>query len=297
MYVIIGANGFLGSYYIKNILEKTDENILAVARNVPEREETERIFWASCDITDAESVRKLNRDYISKSDDNKIIYLAAYHHPDLVEKNPRTAWDVNITALSRFLNIADNVKCFFYPSSDSVYGESVNGKVFSEEDELRPLNLYGMNKCVAERLVTGYGYNVIRYPFLIGPSLLSSKKHFYDFIVENILNGKPVDMFTDSYRSAISFDLAAATLICLIERHIKDIPQILNICGDDALSKFEIGVMIADKYNVSRNMIRPISIHDNSGVFEAKRASSTLMSNEKLKNILGVSEIKLSWKQ
>ena len=293
MYIIVGANGFLGSYFIKNILEKTEEEMIAVARTVPQSGDS-RIRWVSCDITDPASVDKLNRDYLSISKDNKIIYLAAYHHPDLVEKNPRIAWDVNVTSLSRFLNTAENVKCLFYPSSDSVYGESIGQKVFSESDELHPVNRYGLNKCVAERLVTGYGYNVVRYPFLIGPSLLKQKKHFYDVIVENITGGQPMDMFVDSYRSALSFDDAAGIVVDLIENHAESVPQILNVCGDDALSKYDIGLMIADKFGVSRELIRPISIHGGSGVFEAKRASSTLMNNQRLKDILGVSEIRLA---
>ena len=32
MYVIIGGNGFLGSYIIKNIIESTSENIISTFR-------------------------------------------------------------------------------------------------------------------------------------------------------------------------------------------------------------------------------------------------------------------------
>ena len=294
MYFVIGANGYLGSYYIKNILEKTQEDIIAVARTLPQKKECNRVRWVACDVTDAESVDQLNRKYMTQMENNKIIYLAAYHHPDMVEKNPKIAWDVNVTALSRFLNTAENVKWFFYPSSDSVYGESIDNYIFHEEDALRPVNRYGMHKCVAEKLVTGYGYHVVRYPFLIGPSLLEKKKHFYDVIVENIMQGRTMDMFMDSYRSALSFDAAAGIVVDLIENHGENIPQILNVCGDEALSKYDIGCMIADEVQVPRDLIRPISIHQDPGVFEAKRASSTLMSNQKLKSILGVSQIKLT---
>ena len=96
------------------------------------------------------------------------------------------------------------------------------------------------------------------------------------------------------YRSALSFNAAASIVVELIESGRQDIPQILNICGDDALSKYDIGLMIAEKLQVPSELIRPISILDNSGVFEAKRASSTLMSNKRLKDILGISEIKLT---
>ena len=51
MYAIIGANGFLGAYFIKNILDKTQDNILAVARTIPQGKFDPRITWVSCDVT------------------------------------------------------------------------------------------------------------------------------------------------------------------------------------------------------------------------------------------------------
>lgn len=98
----------------------------------------------------------------------------------------------------------------------------------------------------------------------------------------------------DSYRSALSLNTAAGIVVELIEGGRQDIPLILNICGDDALSKYDIGLMIAEKLQVPSELIRPISILDNSGVFEAKRVSSTLMSSKRPKDILGISETKLT---
>lgn len=292
MYTIIGANGYLGAYMIKNILEHTDETVLAIARHIGESQDS-RIHWITCDITKADEVEKLNREYLSKCSENKIVYLAAYHHPDLVEKNPRIAWDTNVTALARFLNTIENVHCFYYPSSDSVYGESCAGYAFKETDILSPVNRYGRHKCIAEALVTGYGYNVVRFPFLIAPSLVLGKKHFYDVIVETITQGKTMEMFSDSYRSALNFDTAAQLTIRMMEEYREEYPKVLNVCGDDPLSKYDIGLMIADRVGVSRGLIRPISINNGTNIFEVKRATSTLMDNSLIKNILNLAEIKL----
>ena len=292
MYVIIGANGYLGSYMIKHILQDTDACVLAVDRNIGDSEDS-RIQWVSCDITNVDDVTRLNDQYLSKSSDNKILYLAAYHHPDLVDKNPRLAWDVNVTALSRFLNVAENVACLYYPSSDSVYGESLGNHRFVETDSLNPVNRYGRHKCIAETLVTGYGYNVVRFPFLISPSAVPGRKHFYDVIVETILRGETMEMFSDSYRSALSFDTAAQLTVRMMETYREDYPKVLNVCGDEALSKYDIGLMIADQHGVPRELIKPISVNSGSGIFEAKRASSTLMDNALLKQTLGLNEIKL----
>lgn len=294
MYMIVGASGYLGSYLIKNILKYTDETIVAVARRKG-MEYGPRVQWAVCDITSCSDVNDLNRtqNEILCRGGYKVIFLAACHHPDFVEKHPRLAWDVNVTALARFLNVLENVGLFFYPSTDSVYGESTEGHHFTEEEPLHPLNRYGVHKCVAEQLVLGYGYHVVRFPFLIGASILPERPHFYDQITETISNGQTMEMFRDSYRSALDFDTAAKLLIQVAEHNSVEIPRILNICGDQALSKYEIGLMIADKMGVSRKMIRPVSVFGDTGIYEARRAASTLMDNSRLKKLLQLENIRL----
>ena len=292
MYCIIGANGFLGSYILKSILNKTQERVVACCRDISLVGDTlkdERITWKNLDICDFDAVNSFCNEY--KDEDKKIVYLAAYHNPDLVEKNPRIAWNTNITALSFFLNAMENVSAFYYPSSDSVYGNSIDGKIFKEDDKTNPVNTYGKQKALAEKIVNTYGYQVVRYPFLIGTSLLSSKKHFYDYIVENLRSGDGMDMFSDSYRSTISFRQAADYLVDLIE--MGDKHPIVNISSDKALSKYDVGIIIAEKLGVDKNLVRAIKVEDSEGIFVAKRASSTIMDNKLLKSIFKLEEISL----
>ena len=292
MYCIIGANGFLGSYILKSILNKTQERVVACCRDISLVGDTlkdERITWKNLDICDFDAVNSFCNEY--KNEDKKIVYLAAYHNPDLVEKNPRIAWNTNITALSSFLNAMENVSAFYYPSSDSVYGNSIDGKVFKEDDKTNPVNTYGKQKALAEKIVNTYGYQVVRYPFLIGTSLLSSKKHFYDYIVENLRSGDGMDMFSDSYRSTISFRQAADYLVDLIE--MGDKHPIVNISSDKALSKYDVGIIIAGKLGLDKNLVRAIKVEDSEGIFVAKRASSTIMDNKLLKSIFKLDEINL----
>ena len=292
MYCIIGANGFLGSYILKSILNKTQERVVACCRDISLVGDTlkdERITWKNLDICDFDAVNSFCNEY--KNEDKKIVYLAAYHNPDLVEKNPRIAWNTNITALSFFLNAMENVRAFYYPSSDSVYGNSIDGKIFKEDDKTNPVNTYGKQKALAEKIVNTYGYQVVRYPFLIGTSLLSSKKHFYDYIVENLRSGDGMDMFSDSYRSTISFRQAADYLVDLIE--MGDKHPVVNISSDKALSKYDVGIIIAGKLGVDKNLVRAIKVEDSEGIFVAKRASSTIMDNKLLKSIFKLNEVSL----
>ena len=137
----------------------------------------------------------------------------------------------------------------------------------------------------------GYGYQVVRYPFLIGPSLATGKKHFYDRIVESLKTGNEIEMFADSRRSALRFDSAARLTMELLQKD--DAPRLVNVCGDDDLSKYEIGLMIARAYGLSEDLVKPISISSSGGIFQTKRAASTLMDNTLLKETLNISSVRL----
>lgn len=283
MYSIIGANGYLGAYIRKIILEDTDEGIICVDKNIPEKENEKRIRWISCDITDRPSVDNVLEE-LKKYNEVKIIYLAAYHNPDLVENNKQLAWNINVTSLSYFINNADFAKEIYYPSTDSVYGESDDFYHFRESDPLNPVNTYGHNKCAAEAVLIHKGRNVVRFPFLISPSL-AGKPHFYDRIVESLRNNEPFDMYEDSYRSSLSFENAARLMVMLIEKGNRH--PIVNVCGDKDLSKYDVGLLIAQKEGLDSKLIVPVRMGEITvECFKTKRATSTLMDNTLLKQIL-----------
>ena len=59
-YMIVGANGFVGSYMIKNILEKTDKKILALDCDISGKSSTDRLEWIKCDITNKNDIELVN---------------------------------------------------------------------------------------------------------------------------------------------------------------------------------------------------------------------------------------------
>lgn len=294
MYLIVGANGFIGSYAIRAILEKTSAVILAADKNIAGKENEERIQWVSCDVTVHEDIVRLN-EICSRWKIVKVLYLAAYHAPDLVRQFPKIAWNINVTALADFVNTMDNITCLFYSSTEMVYGAGHLNEKFKEESQLAPVNLYGKNKVVAEAIVKGYGYNVLRFPFLIGPSIVEGRKSFYDLIVETINSGNSIEMFSDALKTALDFETLANTVICLMKAYNSDMPQTLNIAGDEVLSKYDIGLMIAEKYNCDSNLIVPISVNDDTKIFVEKRADCTLLDNSLVKKVLGLDVLKLNF--
>ena len=297
MYLVIGANGFLGSYLIKNIKENTDEKIVAAARNIDICNDDETVHWVKCDVTDFESVTALKK-CVGNEKELKIFYLAAFHHIDKIPLEPFTAWNVNITSLANFLNVFSDAKSLFFTSTDCVYGEGreiAHDYRFKESDPLLPICTYGIHKMTAEALVTGAGFNVSRMPFMLGKSLAKGKKHFYDNITESLKNGEKIRMLEGFLRSALDYDTAARLLVNLSEKQSKDrnVEQIINVCGDESYSKYDIGIVIADKLGVSPELVEKQPESAAEMFYKEKRAKTGLMDNSLLKDVLGLEEIKM----
>ncbi len=290
MYLIIGASGFLGRYCLKNVLENTNEKIIATYSQKCPEFTNPRVEWVSLDVCDTVALK----DLAARVDNTtKIIYLAAFHHPDKVEEFPELAWNINIVALANAVNLFHKAKCFYYSSTDTVYGEGSKNRKFVENDALNPVNLYGVHKALAEKICLAKGFNVVRFPFIFGTSLVENRPHFFDKIKADLEQGKTVEMFSDSYRSTLSFNQCAYYLVSLIEKFGACPEKIVNIAGDDVMSKYDAAIALADKYNLDKNLIKPISVNSLNGIFKAKRAASSVLDNGKLKSLLNINEIHL----
>lgn len=291
MYLVLGGNGYLGRYCLKNILEQTGDIVLATfSHGEPPTFSHPRVTWVRLDVRDVAAVRGLNERL---EQGTKAVYLAAYHHPDKVEEHPRLAWDINITALAGTLNALTRLSCLYYASTDTVYGEGARGSAFTETDACVPVNLYGRHKVLAEQITLAAGYNVLRFPFLFGPSLVEGRPHFFDAIRADLEKGSPVEMFADSYRSTLSFDQSARYLTALIEQWGACPERVVNIASDVPLSKYEAALALADHYRLERKLVRPVSVRENKTIFKARRAVSAVLDNARLKKLLNLSEIHL----
>lgn len=292
MYIIIGANGFLGSYVLKTLVSNTDRRILATYHGKKESLFEDRVEWVKLDVTDNNDINNL-AELAGDISDCSIFYFSACHNLDLVKREPEFARNINITALKNFLDTFKDAKNLYFSSTDCVYGENTEDiPCFKESDITSPVSEYGRQKLEAENLVTSYGFNVVRLPFMIGPSILQNKKHFYDNIVEKTVQGEDFTLADGLWRSALDYESVANILFKLASK--ENVPQILNLCGDESLSKYDIGVMIAEKHNLPMEHIIKTPEAEIMKIFYEVRTSSTAMDNSLLKAVLGVDEIKIN---
>ena len=288
MYLVVGAGGFLGSYVIKNILEKTYDPIIAVSKNGQVYAGDDlRVKAVKLDVCNADELSRLISTIPISA---KVVWLAAQHNIDKVAQAPEDAAKINLFALSTACAQLTNISRFIFTSSDTVYGEG-GEKRFKETDELNPISEYGRQKLEGEKIVLSHNMNVVRLPFMFGKSISPYKKHFCDLIISNLELGQSTKMFTDSIRSTLSFDTVAKIIVSLCEED-EDIPPVLNIGADEPYSKYDVGVALAHKLGADTALITPEESR-NAWAKGAERAVSTVMDNTLLKKTLMLDKITL----
>lgn len=287
MYVVIGAGGFLGNYLIRAILELTKENVLAVSRSSSDRRINARVEQARCDVTHREDIYSLYERV--RYEKIKVLYLAAMHHPDEILTSPLRAWNANIAALADFLGIFESMDAFYYTSTEVVYGET-GGIPVDESAPLHPISRYGELKALAEQIVIAAGHHVVRYPVLMGPSLVAGKKHFYDEIVDAASCGRHMEMFHDQKRSMLDFRTASELTVRLMECPEARRYNVVNVSSDEVLSKYDMAVRIAEAHGLDSSGFVAVTM-GSSPVFKEKRASETILDNNLIKNILQLPNI------
>ena len=291
MYLVVGANGYLGSYLIKNILEYTGENIIATDIGSDFQTENPRIKWLSCDISKKENIEELNQ-LTRQEKDLKIIYLPVFFNVNKIPENDKKAWNINVISFANFLDVMENVKSFYSISTDMLFKKD-SDIPYNEHAEISPMNDYARHKAIEERMAEAKGYNIVRLPVMMGPSLSPVKKHFYDDIISTLQSGKSMEFFIDSWRSMIDFDTVAKTILRLIETPDAKKYPIINIAGDEALSKYDFALRLAEKYGLDKSLVVPVSMDNDNKIWVEKRPKKILLDNKLVKQILGLNELKI----
>lgn len=293
MFCVIGADGFLGSYFIRHILENSDEKIAALNHKEAVFPDSAQLTNMIFELSDEKSIKKA-ADLLSDFTDIKILFLAAVHNPDIVKKDPDNALYINTVCYNRFLESIKelDVTKLYYASSDTVYGESIDGYSFTEKDTPAPVNIYGEQKLQAEKITLKHGFSVIRYSALCGVSLTSRKNHFCDMVVNSVSEGKEFFLLTDWRRPALSYKDAAEITYRLFCKDISE--NIINICSDRIYSKYEIGLKLCEHGNFSKELLVPAT-KDELGVFSENRADDIYMDNSLIKSLLRINSLELKF--
>jgi dTDP-glucose 4,6-dehydratase len=209
--LVTGGCGFIGSNLIRYLFTETDfeGNIINVDKltyagnpeNLKdiEKEYKDRYTFIQADICDGMKMEHVFNTYPIDS----VCHLAAESHVDRSIDDPDSFVTTNIFGTLRLLELArrrkDQIRFFYYVSTDEVFGSASKGESFTEYSPYNPGSPYSASKAAADHLVRAY-YNTYKVPTIIsnctnnyGPYQFPEK--LIPLAIINAIEEKPIPVY------------------------------------------------------------------------------------------------------
>ena len=241
--LITGAFGQLGTSLCEVLSNKS---ILATGRVMTL---TEKYRCMELDITNQEAVEELIRNY--KPD--IIIHLAAMTDVDGCEKDPETAFEINVGATENLLKNFNGK--FIYVSTDYVF-DGEEGPYY-EDDKVNPVSVYGKTKLYGENLVqeSDIDWIILRSNIIFSYND-RTKASFVNWVVDSLKKKQMITVVDDQWNNPTWTNDLANVISMMIE---KNIGGIYHYGGGDFLNRYEFAKMIASAFSLDRELIKPIT--------------------------------------
>ena len=251
--IITGANGFLGHYLCKQLLEKKI-NVVATGKGACRLPFTgeEGFTYVEMDFTDAFSVH----DVFEKYQPSVVVHAGAMSKPDECEENQWEAYTINVEGTVTLLVNAEAFNSFFvFVSTDFVFdGEK---GMYSETDiPANPVNYYGKTKLDAEEAVQEYekDWAIVRTVLVYGKPL-AGRTNILTVVKEKLEKGESYNVFNDQVRTPTYVEDLAAGIVAIIE---KKAIGIFHLSGEDILTPYEMAVVTAEHLNLNASLVKSV---------------------------------------
>jgi len=273
-FLVTGVSGLLGLNFALAVDGKKHQ-VTGVANTSP-------MLWATFNNVQLELTRPgAVEEMLATHKPEVVIHCAAMANVDACENDPALAYQVNavlpgiIAAACRQYGVR-----LIHISTDAVFDGSKGN--YREEDKTNPLSVYASTKLEGEKAVLD-----------ANPDALIARVNFYGWsaagnrslaenFVRNLEAGKEMMGFTDVIFCPMNIlDLSSL----LVETAALEIKGIYHMVGASPMSKYQFGMMIAERFGFNPALIKPVSVSE-SGL-KAARSPNLSLSVEKLRNALG----------
>eukprot|EP00898_Chlorokybus_atmophyticus_P008277 jgi/Chlat1/8450/Chrsp80S07858 len=197
-----------------------------------------------------------------------VINCAAISQPAACAKDPAAAQAINVPmALVKQLQTVSSAvqPLLIHISTDQVY-EGVKAH-YSEDDECKPVNEYGVTKLAAEDFIQKAWprHVILRSSLIIGPEpplMPVSRGLFVQWIDETLAKGQETTFFEDEFRNFVFVDDIIAIILVLLA-NCKSEPffkrRLYNMGGPERLSRLEFARKVAQIRGYDLALVKPAS--------------------------------------
>jgi dTDP-glucose 4,6-dehydratase len=235
-YLITGGAGFIGSAVVRQLMDRTDHEVLNLDKltyagtltSLAPVQDNPRYRFVRGDICDAQLVADLLADYRP----DRILHFAAESHVDRSIDGPAAFIETNIVGTYTLLEAArqywvengrDSKFRFQHISTDEVFGSLGPDGLFTEQTPYAPNSPYSASKASSDHLVRAWGQT---YGLPVVTTNCSNNYGPYQFpekliplMVINALEGKPLPVYGsgENIRDWLFVDDHASALIAVSE--------------------------------------------------------------------------------
>lgn len=267
--LITGACGFVGHHFVEHFLKNTDYEIIVIDKLSYSSAGMERL--RDINAFDENRVKVLAADFTKSLPEglkqeigqvDYILHLGAESHVNNSIEDPEPFVRSNVLGTMHMLDFArelEGLKCFFYFSTDEVFGPAPEGVFHVETDPHKPANPYAASKSGAEMLVMAYR-NTYQLPCIITRSMniFGERQHpekFIPMVINKVLAGETVTIHAnkDKTKAGSRFYIHARNvangyqhLIDMIEEgDFGTVGQDFHITGEKEVDNLELALFIA----------------------------------------------------
>ncbi len=250
---VTGANGFVGSYVVAQLLADGHE-VYASSRtgDLSSFNTNKNYRFIQVDFSDPFSLH----DAFEFVQPDVVVHSGAMSKPDDCELKQSDAFDTNVFGTVQLLLNAEAYKSFFiYLSTDFIFDG--NKGMYKEEDKPSPVSYYGKTKMDAEEAVMEYqhGWAIVRTSFVYGKPIYG-RGNFITMIAEKIKNRQPFNVVSDQLRTP-TYVVDLANGVAAIVKQMAG--GVFNIAGKDVLTPFEMSQAVAASLNISDHLLTPVT--------------------------------------
>lgn len=269
--LLLGASGFLGSYFASNLGK------LCIYHTSGPKNNSVPTNAAAIKINTEKDVIGLFANY----NFSRVINCVAMADIEECEKHQDESYWLN----SEFPKILAKLcfernKQFIHISTDAVFnGDSAP---YKESDEYSPISVYGKTKKDGEQnVLTNNKLAQIHRVNFFGTN--PKRKSLFDYFYTHLAAGNFANGFTD-----VKFSTMYAEDTVRNSIHLANSAKsgIYHVVGDESISKYEFGLAIAVEMGLEKSQIKPASINIFPGA--NLRSRNLTLENSKMKSYGGV---------
>ena len=242
--LVLGSSGLVGQPLVKRL---RDKNVVFTTCHKHKLFENDM----SLDITSEDSVRRV---FENSKPDVVVNLCTVYNNLDYCEKNKKLVMRVNGLALKSISHFSNKFDAFLISISSDFVFDGKKGN-YKEDDEVSPINYYGISKIEGEKNIKeiAKNYCIVRTSMIYGKNNL--RKTLPERIIDGIKKEEGFHIIKDQYMKLTYLDNFCNMLQEVIERKISGT---LHLVGLDRMSRYEFGLKLLEELQMSNKKLIPV---------------------------------------